>query len=788
MIHLNVSGLQWPPLVGARGGGKQAYRDPFFGEPLYQQAFGLHQALDDEAAHMIKDRDRLGVVTKDILQYESTNNTAYEESMINIIITFCETSEHTDEEILALMKNDLGLKYSDEPMWKPSEDIPLERMKILAATQRMDDILWGYMRNIVLNVDGVRCAIFMMPADATSEINLYYRGQLTRAGRRQFTVTDFPLGVEARMQEHNIHLCVRTTMRTAWYKSLLQTGEFDVYFRSEADHARYSGLTLKDRPFLLTELAETNQGFAPINSTRDHLSDGNDLGIHKLDILYLSRNLHLSKVERMLKQLGVPHQGLRKIMQRNTCKFTVGYNEQAHAISACRGMHGKAVPNIKPRNTLVIAVNYQVPRNHCFRCFTLVDPEVSRGHTAKECPHRNPPPCAVCHEIHESERCGWYEHQDRVLHDYDVITNADRARQAQARSAAMTATAYASVAGSHYGSQYAGSLADPTDLEPYHTQGRNSSSPPFRHDSKGTPHNRGQRRNTDQDSERHNHGDLERVQQNLFDGFQSSQASGNSSHRGYGFTNSSQGNQNHGGRYSQEERTPGRQQAQDQRTTQHRYDGRQSQQQSPASPVRTPESVLGSPQFTGRLSDQYEGSSYAGSQAHPSQLAPGYIRPPRANDISYKPRNRRYITLSNSTLITNSIDVKGPDARSILTQYGEASPHSRPLLQYTWSTLKQYKLYIKNKHSQNIYPLYGTTAGTVAAGHPQQIQPKQTKEDKGLHVLTQYLTGLWIIWVFLAYAGSLPQTTANITRNKWVMAIIILVSNIHIVDAATYRT
>ena len=159
------------------------------------------------------------------------------------------------------------------------------------------------------------------------------------------------------MQENNIHLCVRTTMRNAWYKSLLKTGEFDIYFRSQADHARYSGLTLKDRPFLLTELAEANQGFAPLNSTRDHLSDGNDLGINKLDILYLSPNLHLSKVERMLKLLGVPYQGLRKVMQKNTCKFTVGYNDQADAIAACRGMHGKAVPNIKPRNTLVIAVN-----------------------------------------------------------------------------------------------------------------------------------------------------------------------------------------------------------------------------------------------------------------------------------------------------------------------------------------------------------------------------------------------------------------------------------------------
>ena len=60
VIHLNVNGMQWPPLAGARGGGAQSYRDPFFGEPLYQQAFGLHQAMDNQTSLMIKDREVLG--------------------------------------------------------------------------------------------------------------------------------------------------------------------------------------------------------------------------------------------------------------------------------------------------------------------------------------------------------------------------------------------------------------------------------------------------------------------------------------------------------------------------------------------------------------------------------------------------------------------------------------------------------------------------------------------------------------------------------------------------------
>ena len=88
----------------------------------------------------------------------------------------------------------------------------------------------------MLNVDGVRWAIYMMPSDVTSEINLYYRGQLTRYGRRQYTVANFPMGVEAQMRSKNVNLCVRTTMCEAWYKSLLKTGVFDMYFRSQANY------------------------------------------------------------------------------------------------------------------------------------------------------------------------------------------------------------------------------------------------------------------------------------------------------------------------------------------------------------------------------------------------------------------------------------------------------------------------------------------------------------------------------------------------------------------------
>ena len=46
-ILLNVDGRHWPQLAGARGAGRQQnFLDPNFDEPLYQQAYGLHQVMD----------------------------------------------------------------------------------------------------------------------------------------------------------------------------------------------------------------------------------------------------------------------------------------------------------------------------------------------------------------------------------------------------------------------------------------------------------------------------------------------------------------------------------------------------------------------------------------------------------------------------------------------------------------------------------------------------------------------------------------------------------------------
>jgi hypothetical protein len=76
--------------------------------------------------------------------------------------------------------------------------------------------------------------------------------------------------------------------------------------------------------------------------------------------------------------------------------------------------------------------------------------------------------------------------------------------------------------------------------------------------------------------------------------------------------------------------------------------------------------------------------------------------------------------------------------------------------------------------------------------HKQILQqdtnfPPPSTEEEGPHAITQYLAALWTVWVLLKYAGTLPHSTANTTRNKWVLIVIVLASNTHIVDAATIQ-
>ena len=65
LIVLDKSAALWTQGLAKPRGGSRHLRlhDPFFEEPPYQQAYGLHQALTADQLNMVKDRAYLKVAT-----------------------------------------------------------------------------------------------------------------------------------------------------------------------------------------------------------------------------------------------------------------------------------------------------------------------------------------------------------------------------------------------------------------------------------------------------------------------------------------------------------------------------------------------------------------------------------------------------------------------------------------------------------------------------------------------------------------------------------------------------
>jgi hypothetical protein len=189
----------------------------------------------------------------------------------------------------------------------------------------MDDLLWGYLSQTLINVDAMSCCIFMAPHSADDDVTLFVKGELTRHARETYGAHSFPLAVESDMRMKDVDMLIRTPSRQNWYKAMLKTGIFDLIFRTEENRLKFEKLSQSQRPFTVLEDAGSSVG---ARNARDLLSNGQDMGQHKINILYLFKTLNITRVERMLNELGVTEhvQGIRKVMQKTVCKIIIGFH------------------------------------------------------------------------------------------------------------------------------------------------------------------------------------------------------------------------------------------------------------------------------------------------------------------------------------------------------------------------------------------------------------------------------------------------------------------------------
>jgi hypothetical protein len=175
----------------------------------------------------------------------------------------------------------------------------------------------------------------------------------------------------------DVDMLVRAPSRQNWYKAMLKTGIFDLIFRTEEDRLNFEKLPQAQRPFTVLEDAGSSVG---ARNARNSLSNGQDMGQHEINILYLSKTLNITRVERMLNELGVTEhvQGIRKVMQKTVCKITIGFHVLDYAVATSKALHGKLRVDIH-RDPLVMSVNYRVPKGHCYNCFNQKGPRNVEG-------------------------------------------------------------------------------------------------------------------------------------------------------------------------------------------------------------------------------------------------------------------------------------------------------------------------------------------------------------------------------------------------------------------------
>ena len=86
----------------------------------------------------------------------------------------------------------------------------LAKQQLLASASCMDDLLWGYLSQTLVNVDAMSCCIFMAPHSADDEVTLFVKGELTRHARETYGAHSFPLAVESDMRVNGVNMLVRT--------------------------------------------------------------------------------------------------------------------------------------------------------------------------------------------------------------------------------------------------------------------------------------------------------------------------------------------------------------------------------------------------------------------------------------------------------------------------------------------------------------------------------------------------------------------------------------------------
>jgi hypothetical protein len=143
---------------------------------------------------------------------------------------------------------------------------------------------------------------------------------------------------------------------------------------------------LSEKPFLISTSGSAKRMLGAIDEA------GALLGRQKLDLLFIPLVTDLSKIVALLKKAGITYSGMeRHVMGKNdtcgptTSRVTIGFHSPALMAACSQALYGIYRPEIKARGDLLCAIQYDVPRNHCYKCYYPGGPKQSKDHKGKDC-------------------------------------------------------------------------------------------------------------------------------------------------------------------------------------------------------------------------------------------------------------------------------------------------------------------------------------------------------------------------------------------------------------------
>ena len=375
----------------SEGNARTRRQEPFALIPMPQRAFPLHcqslrVALDGVSRYMP-------------LQAHSI----YDDHPVRITLYGWSHSHQDDAVLDGIQKlRNMGFVLTDLSPFRTQKSTNIRSIRLTSGA--MHDQLWQCLLCRLIELpSGVPVAIkAVVPDPVPNDPPMFHTWGVLNQAYPAFEPHQFPLELEARFAERNIHLLFNPQrLRPEWLDTISVSGVCDIVFRSTIDLLRYQELQPSAKPFLLSKISGQRANVAGQSITIQKA-----LGPFRLQ-LYNVLFTPPTVVQAILSQHNIVWDGYDTAGQGARQTHHIGFQADDQRFEASRLLARQTFPGVNRGSPIQLSLDLGCPPRNCLHCYHPDKPSRSTGHTASECPHKDSM-CTICHqEDHLTSACAW---------------------------------------------------------------------------------------------------------------------------------------------------------------------------------------------------------------------------------------------------------------------------------------------------------------------------------------------------------------------------------------------